>query len=143
MLFVGEYTTDELESAPEFSLADGILELAFESREPVDRRWLRVRKLRGTRHLAGHHALRIDDTGITLFVRAETIDGEAVEAAEPEGRISIGVPGLDRMTHGGLPRGGSTIVLGPSGCGKTALALSFIVKGLENGESCLYVTFTS
>ncbi len=63
LLFVGEYGSDELESAPEFSLADGILELAFESREPVDRRWLRVRKLRGSRHLTGHHTLKIDGTG--------------------------------------------------------------------------------
>lgn len=141
LLFVGEYSADELESAPEFSLADGILELAFESHEPADRRWLRVRKMRGSRHLTGRHALRIDDSGISLFVRAETIDGQVEEAAEPGGRTSTGVPGLDEITRGGLPTGGSTLVLGPSGCGKTALALSFLAKGLADGEHCLYVTF--
>lgn len=51
------------------------------------------------------------------------------------------MPELDELTNGGLPRGGSTLVLGPSGCGKTALALQFIVRGLEDGGRCLYVSF--
>jgi circadian clock protein KaiC len=141
VIFVGEYSLDEIDSTPEFSLADGILELAFESHEPLDRRWLRVRKLRSSRHLSGKHPMRIDDNGITLYIRAETIDGTRQGSAEPEGRISIGVPGLDKITHGGLPKGGSTLLLGPSGCGKTGLALRFLVQGLEDGERCLYVTF--
>jgi len=141
LLFVGEYTSDEIESAPEFSLADGIVELVYESHEPLDRRWLRVRKLRSSNHLSGQHPLVISKAGITLFVRAETLDGRLQPELEPDGRITTGVPGLDDMTHGGLPRAGSTLVLGPSGCGKTALALRFLARGLEDGERCLYVTF--
>jgi circadian clock protein KaiC len=141
LLFVGEYTADELGSAPEFSLADGILELVYESHEPTDRRWLRVRKLRSSNHLSGKHPLQIGAGGIKLFVRAETLDEHGKSRGEVEGRISTGVKGLDKMTHGGLPGGGSTLVLGPSGCGKTALALRFIMQGLENGERGLYVTF--
>lgn len=140
MIFVGEYSSEEISSAPEFSLADGILELVYESHEPMDRRWLRVRKLRSSRHLSGKHPFVISAAGITLFVRAETLD-QAKQSAEVDGRISSGVPGLDEMMHGGLPRGGSTLVLGPSGCGKTALALRFIMEGLQNGERGLYVTF--
>src|SRR5581483_10712948 len=71
----------------------------------------------------------------------ESVDREIQSGSEAGGRISTGVGGLDEMTHGGLPRGGSTLVLGPSGCGKTALALRFIVEGLERGERGLYVTF--
>jgi len=141
LIFVGEYSSDEIESAPEFSLADGLVELAFESHEPTDRRWLRVRKLRGSKHLPGRHSLRIDQAGISLFVRPEAVDGPIQADAEPEGRISTGVPGLDQIMHGGLPKGGSTLVLGPSGCGKTAMGLGFVVEGLEDGERCLYVTF--
>jgi circadian clock protein KaiC len=141
LLFVGEYSHNEIESGPEFSLADGIVEMAFESHEPLDRRWLRVRKLRSSKHLSGRHPMHIDESGITLFIRAETLDGHRQLDSEPEGRDSIGVVGLDELTHGGLPKGGSTIVLGPSGCGKTALALSFLVRGLEGGEQCLYVSF--
>jgi circadian clock protein KaiC len=141
LVFVGEYGSDEIETAPECSLADGIVELVYESHEPMDRRWLRVRKLRSSKHLSGHHPLHISEAGVSLFVRAETIDGALQLDSEPTGRISIGVPGLDEITHGGLPMGGSTLVLGPSGCGKTALALRFIAQGLEDGERCLYVSF--
>jgi circadian clock protein KaiC len=141
LLFVGEYSQEELESAPEFSLADGILELVYESHEPTDRRWLRVRKMRSSKHLSGKHPLQIGAEGIRLFVRAETLDEHLKSYSEVEGRIATGVKGLDDMTHGGLPAGGSTLVLGPSGCGKTALALRFMVQGLETGERCLYVTF--
>jgi len=141
LLFVGEYGPEELESAPEFSLADGIVELVYESHEPSDRRWLRVRKMRSSKHLSGKHPLEIGKGGIKLYVRAETLDEQGKSAGDMEGRIPTGVSGLDRMTHGGLPRGGSTLVLGPSGCGKTALALRFIVQGLESGERGLYVTF--
>ena len=141
LLFVGEYSSDEIEPGPEFSLADGIVELVYESHQPMDRRWLRVRKLRGSNHLSGQHALRISEAGISVYPRAETLDGHLQAAAEPDGRISTGVAGLDEMSHGGLPRGGSTLVLGPSGCGKTALGLRFVMQGLEDGERCLYVTF--
>jgi circadian clock protein KaiC len=141
VLFVGEYSSDEIQSAPEFSLADGLLEMVYESHEPMDRRWLRVRKLRSSKHLSGKHPFLIDSQGIHMFVRAETLDEGRQAQGEPEGRISTGVAGLDEMTHGGLPRGGSTLVLGPSGCGKTALALQFLFTGLEKGEHGLYVTF--
>ncbi len=141
LLFVGEYGPEEVDSSPEFSLADGILELAFESHEPVDRRWLRVRKMRGSKHLTGRHSMHIDDTGINIFIRTESVDGHIESEAEADGKISTGVPGLDEMAKGGLPKAGSTLVLGPSGCGKTALALQFTVTGLEGGERCLYVTF--
>ena len=141
LIFVGEYSSDEIASAPEFSLADGIVELVYEAHQPMDRRWLRVRKLRSSNPLSGQHPLQISEAGITVFVRAETLDVHLQSVAEPQGRIAIGVSGLDEMSHGGLPKGGSTLVLGPSGCGKTALALRFIVQGLEDGERCLYVTF--
>jgi len=141
LLFVGEYSSDDIEPGPEFSLADGIVELVYESHQPMDRRWLRVRKLRGSNHLSGQHALRISEAGISVYPRAETLDGHLQAAAEPNGRTSTGVSGLDEMSHGGLPSGGSTLVLGPSGCGKTALGLRFLMQGLEDGERCLYVTF--
>jgi circadian clock protein KaiC len=141
VIFVGEYSPDEIASAPEFSLADGIIEMVYEPHQPMDRRWLRVRKLRSSKPLSGQHPIQISEAGITVYVRAETLNGHQQSLAEPQGRIPIGVPGLDAMCHGGLPRGGSTLVLGPSGCGKTGLALRFLYQGLEDGERCLYVTF--
>jgi circadian clock protein KaiC len=51
VLLLGEYTPGEMASGVEFSLADSIIQLAYEPREPVDRRWVRVIKMRGTHHL--------------------------------------------------------------------------------------------
>jgi circadian clock protein KaiC len=53
VILVGEYTPDEIDRNVEFALADGIIQVANESHEPVDRRWLRVLKMRGALHLAG------------------------------------------------------------------------------------------
>src|ERR1700693_2919167 len=71
LLLVGEYTPAEIEGGVEFSLADGIVQLAYEPHEPVDRRWLRVVKLRGGDHLVGKHSFRIGQTGFEVFPRLE------------------------------------------------------------------------
>jgi circadian clock protein KaiC len=140
LLLVGEYTPSELQSSPESALADGILELAYEPHEPVDRRWLRVVKMRGANHLGGKHTFRIDHRGIDVFPRLEAIEPSEVARAE-EGRISSGIPELDEMMGGGIPLADATAILGPSGCGKTVIALRFTVEGLHDGERCLYVSF--
>ncbi len=139
VLFLGEYSPDELESSPEFSLADGIVYLAYEAHEPVDRRWLRVTKLRGSDHLGGKHSLEIDQTGIRVSARLESL--APVSFTLENGRIPSGIPGLDEMIVGGIPAGDSTALLGPSGSGKTIAALQFVAQGLESGDRCLYVSF--
>ncbi|MGC9505766.1 ATPase domain-containing protein [Baaleninema sp.] len=54
-------------------------------------------------------------------------------------RLSIGIPGFDRVLHGGLVPGGSYLVRGGPGCGKTTLGLHFLVSGQSNGERALVV----
>jgi circadian clock protein KaiC len=141
VLFLGEYAPEEIESSPEFSLADGIIELAYEAREPVDRRWLRVRKLRGANHLGGKHSFEIGPAGISVFPRLETIPMPPQSDAPVGGRISSGTPKLDEIMGGGIHAGDATAIAGPSGTGKTAAALRFVVQGLVDGERCLYVSF--
>jgi len=141
VLFLGEYSPEELGNSPEFSLADGIVELAYEAREPVDRRWLRVRKLRGAAPLGGKHSFSISKTGITVYPRLETIQLPP-EAQEPVGaRIASGIPKLDELMGGGIHEGEATAIVGPSGTGKTGVALHFVVQGLAEGERCLFVSF--
>lgn len=139
LLFLGEYAPVEIESGPEFSLADGIIQLAYEQHEPLDRRWLRVVKLRGSNPLGGKHSVTIDRTGIVVSPRLESLKPQVVP---PEtGRLPSGIPGLDEMTDGGIPTGDLTAILGPSGSGKTIAALRFIAQGLEQGDACLCVSF--
>ena len=141
VLFLGEYSPEELGNSPEFSLADGILELAYEAREPVDRRWLRVHKLRGAAPLGGKHSFSISTPGITVYPRLETIPLPP-EAQEPVGaRITSGIPKLDELMGGGIHAGEATAIVGPSGTGKTGVSLHFVVQGLSQGERCLYVSF--
>ena len=139
LLLLGEYTPAEIVGGVEFSLADTIVHLAYEAREPVDRRWLRVVKMRGTRHLEGKHTFRIGPAGFEVFPRVETVDPGA--PVEVTGRIASGVPGLDALMGGGIGAGEATILLGPSGVGKTIAGLQFVAEGLGEGGRCLYVTF--
>jgi circadian clock protein KaiC len=139
LLMLGEYTPEEMAAGVEFSLADSIIQLAYEPREPVDRRWVRVIKMRGTRHLEGKHTFRITGGGVEVFPRIETIDPGA--AADVTGRIGSGIAHLDELMGGGISAGEATVVLGPSGAGKTIFGLHFVAEGLARGERCLYVTF--
>ncbi len=139
LLLLGEYTPGELESGTEFSLADGIIELEYQAREPVDRRRLRVAKMRGGSQRPGRHMFKIGSAGIEVFPRIETLIPARVRAVS--GRIRSGIPGLDELMGGGATTGDATLTKGPSGVGKTIFALRWIAQALEQGERCLYVTF--
>jgi circadian clock protein KaiC len=139
LLLVGEYTAEELGSGVEFSLADGIIQLEYEAREPVDRRTLRIVKMRGGSSVPGRHTFQIDSDGVQVFPRIETLVPASV--APVAGRISSGIPGLERLMPGGMTQGDASLVMGPSGVGKTTLALRWVTQGLEDGETCLFVTF--
>lgn len=139
LLFVGEYTPEEIENGPEFAVADGIVRLTSEPDGAFDRRWLRVIKMRGSSPLTGRHSFEIGPGGFDVFPRFEALRAEhGVPAA---GRLSTGVPRLDELMDGGVPGGDSTFVVGPSGVGKTVLALGFVARGVADGERCLYVSF--
>jgi len=60
----------------------------------------------------------------------------------PLAKAPTGIPGLDEITNGGLPRGRPTLVCGGAGCGKTLLAMEFLVRGaLEYGEPGVFMSF--
>ena len=52
-------------------------------------------------------------------------------------RIPSGVPGLDEVLQGGLPRGALLLIEGPPGSGKTTFGLQFLLQGIREGETCL------
>ena len=57
-------------------------------------------------------------------------------------KIGSGVPGLDDVLGGGLPRNCLYLIEGNPGVGKTTLAMQFLLEGKRRGESCLYVTLS-
>jgi circadian clock protein KaiC len=53
-----------------------------------------------------------------------------------------GIPGLDEITGGGLPKGRPTLITGGAGCGKTLLSMEFLIRGAkEFDEPGLFVSF--
>jgi circadian clock protein KaiC len=139
LLLLGEYAPEELRSDVVFSLADGIIQLEYEAREPIDRRWLRVIKMRGHSHLSGKHTFRIGPGGVEVFPRVETLVPDP--EAPLSGQVPSGISGLDDLMGGGARQGDASLVTGPSGVGKTIFGLRWLVEAMNRGESCLYVTF--
>lgn len=139
---VGEYT-GETESNPVFTVADGLICL----RQSVQRnsmvRKLEVMKMRGQPTLAGLHTLRIASGGVTVFAPADVAVSTNADTVGPsiEGRALTGVPRLDEMLGGGIPRGYSVLVAGPSGSGKSILAAAFLAEGARCGETGVIAAF--
>jgi len=57
-------------------------------------------------------------------------------------RATTGVPGLDSILEGGLPRNRVYLVQGRPGTGKTTFGLQFVLEGARLGEVSLYVALT-
>ena len=140
LILPGEYTPEE-RNGPEFALADGIIDLSYDPQEPVDRRWLRVVKMRGGRPLEGKHSFQITSRGVEIFPRLETIAPQDAPGLSHGEKMPIGVSRLDEMMGGGLRRSDATALMGPSGCGKTVLSIHYIERGLKDGERCVYISF--
>src|ERR1700761_827291 len=73
--------------------------------------------------------------------RLSHLDESSVVKAKPH-RIETGIAGLDDILGGGLPQGHLYLVEGDPGTGKTTLALQFLLAGIEQGESVIYVTLS-
>jgi circadian clock protein KaiC len=58
------------------------------------------------------------------------------------GRLSTGIPGLDRVLLGGLTPERVYLVEGDPGSGKTTLAMQFLLEGVKRQETGLYVTLS-
>ncbi len=136
---IGEYF-NETEANPVFTVADGLIWL----RQSVQRnsmvRKMEIMKMRGQPTLPGLHTFRIDGAGIHVFAPAPIIAGTAA-AANTNERLRMGVPRLDDMLGGGLPRGYSLLVAGPSGSGKSILAAAFLAEGARCGETGVIAAF--
>ena len=54
-------------------------------------------------------------------------------------RMPTGIPGLDNMIEGGLPRPSLILLAGDAGAGKTTFCTQFLCKGADLGEHGLYL----
>jgi circadian clock protein KaiC len=138
-LWLGEYDSTELSTAPEFAVADAIVRLSSDRVGQRELRVLEVLKLRGSGFLSGRHAYRLSEAGLDVFPRlADPIDAAAYSMATE--RVSSGIPALDAMLEDGYWPGAATLVAGPTGSGKTLMGLHFIVSGARRGEPGVIAT---
>ena len=139
---LGEYFSEE-DPNPVFTVADGLIWM----RQSVQRnsmvRKIEILKMRGQATLSGLHTFRINKAGIEVFPPAHLVyvpQGDSAAEANAK-RALTGVPGLDEMLGGGLPRGYSLLVAGPSGSGKSTLAAAFLAEGVRCGETGVIAVF--
>ena len=62
-------------------------------------------------------------------------------ATEPQ-RLATGITGLDYILCGGFPANRLYLIEGTPGSGKTTLALQFLLAGVAEGQTCLYITLS-
>ncbi len=55
-------------------------------------------------------------------------------------QVETGISGLDEMLKGGIPKGHVFTVMGSFGTGKTTFSLQYLWQGLQNNESCIFIS---
>jgi circadian clock protein KaiC len=143
---------------PEATTADVILGLHYSLLGVRQVRGIEVVKARGRAPLPGVHALVLDDRGATVFPQLEERAlteplaeqpstalggdrGATSAAARSIERVAFGVPELDAMLRGGIPRATCTLLIGSLGAGKTLLALTYALGGIRAGEQVVWLGF--
>ena len=147
---IGEYFV-ETDANPVFTVADGLIWMRQSVMRNSVVRKMEVVKMRGQPTLPGLHTFRIGHGGVSIFAPMTALPfQEATPAAEAiatpiaspsSSRVLMGVPHLDDMMGGGLPRGYSLLVAGPSGSGKSILAAAFLAEGARRGETGVIAVF--
>jgi len=121
------------------SIAHGVISLEQKPSDyGIDRRRLRIQKLRGVHFRSGYHDMLIEKGGIQVFPR--------LIAAEHRGSflsdtVSSNIPALDNLLGGGLDGGVSALLLGPAGVGKSSVAVQFAVAAASRGDCAALYSF--
>jgi circadian clock protein KaiC len=136
-----EYPLQRLLELPEATTVDGVVALSMVAHNARRFRRAEVHKLRGRPHKAGTHVALIEQDGLRIVPRLESVVQASDRAMPPSLRMSFGLTELDTLLCGGVPRNSTTLVAGSTGVGKTLLAAHFSVAGAKAGEHTLIYSF--
>jgi circadian clock protein KaiC len=121
------------------SLAHGVIAL---EKLPLDygveRRRLKVVKLRGLKFRGGYHDFIIEEGGLCVFPRLVAAEHHTHFQSES---TSSNLPALDSLLGGGLDRGTSNLFIGPAGSGKSTLAMQYAMAMASRGEHVVVYCF--
>ena len=145
-LLLGEFNSQDLETNPLFSIADGIISLKHHMESGEAQRFIQVIKMRGTNHSRDEHTFLISQSGLEVYAPRVTIRrlpklDRNIHGNGPV-RGKIGISNLDSLLGEGIPYGSSILVSGAAGTGKTLLLLEFIYNGAKKfGEKGIFFSF--
>lgn len=121
------------------SIFHGVIMLERVQRDyGVERRRMRVAKLRASAFREGFHDYTIEREGV--FVYPRLVAGEH-RHEEPVGAASSGIAALDALWMDGIPRGTSTLITGPAGSGKSAVVSTYAAAAAKRGETVALFNF--
>jgi circadian clock protein KaiC len=127
--------------AAEHTMVDGLIEVEDRLFDVRSERSIQVRKFRGAGPLRGKHGLRIDNDGISVFPRIESVYRSATPDAMREEVTTSGIASLDALlTIRGIPKASSTVAIGSTGTGKTTMGLHFLHASTAD-EPGLHLSF--
>ncbi len=102
------------------------------------RRRIHITKVRGSNFWDGYHDYEVGRDGVVVHPRL--VASKHHDDFEPV-ELPSGIDNLDRMLHGGLLTGTTTLLLGPAGVGKSTLAMQYVAAALRRGQKAAVFTF--
>lgn len=122
------------------SIAHGVISMEVILQDfGVERRRLRLSKLRGVNFQGGYHDFVIEEGSFRVFPRLVASD-YSVDAPRLK-VLTSGIPTLDALLGGGIDLGTSTLIMGPAGTGKSTLSMCLAVAAIEQGLKASIFTF--
>ncbi|MDR6805033.1 circadian clock protein KaiC [Dyadobacter sp. BE34] len=119
-------------------VSDCVILLDHRVENKISTRILRIVKYRGSVHGTNEYPFLIDEEGISVL----PVTSLQLNHPVSSGRISSGIPALDKMLGGdGFFKASSVLVSGTAGTGKTSIAGSFIDKTCADGMRAIYFAF--
>ncbi|MCM3443380.1 ATPase domain-containing protein [Metabacillus halosaccharovorans] len=139
-MLIHEQTTLLKEEIPfESYVVDGVIRLSLKEQNVIYRkRTLEVLKMRGCKIREGEHIYRINEAGLHLIPALSMIEDKVI--INDQTTVSTGIPSLDRLLSGGIPKGTSFILDTNSKANYKYIAASIITSRLLAGERAIILS---
>lgn len=137
LFLTSEGKDDKSTFSVEDFISDGIIQMEHVMGEQRMMRYINIIKMRGVNYRSGKVVFEIDSEGLNIFPKIPV--GRKVAKTNFELRNSTGVSGLDEMIGGGYPEGHIILLTGNTGTGKSTFGMQFLMEGVRNDETGVFV----